>query len=262
MLSGTTIFERAAAVLSRPRRAPLISLCVVLGCVTSTLIAWNVERSGRFSGAWILSHSPTPPHWSAHILRDDSFMRWDEFGVTSWIATYLHGSEINRPVPSYPVPESLLRTMKGMSHRHPFSMPLVNFAPYAIFPSKSTIRIEEVGFPFRCFSGWSLDGEFAHAEGKPRHSYLELPGFSTHPSIIAYRLEVTPLWWGLIANTVFWAGVWYGLILLPGAARRRYIAWIENDRAAKGLCRSCRYNLAGVEVDRCPECGRGVPAKG
>jgi hypothetical protein len=79
--------------------------------------------------------------------------------------------------------------------------------------------------------------------------------------VAAYRLEVTPIWTGLIANTAFWGAAWYGVMHMPGTARRRYVTWIEGNRAANGLCRSCRYSLVGVESVRCAECGRDVPSK-
>jgi len=65
--------------------------------------------------------------------------------------------------------------------------------------------------------------------------------------ILPYR----PLWPGFAINTVFYAGILWGLLAVPFALRR----W---RRIRRGLCPKCAYDLRGrppKDAEKCPECG-------
>ncbi|MEQ8770179.1 MAG: hypothetical protein RIB60_06690 [Phycisphaerales bacterium] len=59
-------------------------------------------------------------------------------------------------------------------------------------------------------------------------------------------VPLTPIWSGLVINTLFYAAV---LFVLIHTGRLMRSGW----RAGRGGCPSCGYSLAGV--DTCPECG-------
>jgi energy-converting hydrogenase Eha subunit A len=62
-------------------------------------------------------------------------------------------------------------------------------------------------------------------------------------------LAIDPLWPGLIANAAF-----YGTVIVGGAFALR--AFRRHRRRSRGWCVSCGYDLAGVALPACPECGR------
>ncbi len=61
-------------------------------------------------------------------------------------------------------------------------------------------------------------------------------------------LPLLPLWRGLAMNTLLYAAVWLGLLLMPRIARRWW-------RVRHGCCRVCGYDLRGGFATGCPECG-------
>ena len=76
-----------------------------------------------------------------------------------------------------------------------------------------------------------------------------LPPFLEHTR--AYHtheqyLPTTPIYRGLLLNTLFYAVLWAVLLVLIPS----FIRW---QRARRGGCPSCGYDTSGLEV--CPECG-------
>lgn len=66
-----------------------------------------------------------------------------------------------------------------------------------------------------------------------------------------YWIPLVPVFPGYLLNVLFYAGI-------LGAAWAA-IAWrIRARRRRLGLCVRCRYSVAGLEVDACPECGCGL----
>jgi hypothetical protein len=57
-----------------------------------------------------------------------------------------------------------------------------------------------------------------------------------------------PVWTGLLADTVVYAGVWWCLLLVPRAIAARY-------RKRQGACKRCGYDMSGLPAGVCPECG-------
>ncbi len=61
-------------------------------------------------------------------------------------------------------------------------------------------------------------------------------------------LPIRPIWWGLFANWLIFAGVvWVGVATFSHLRRNR--------RKRRGLCEGCGYVMAGLPL--CPECGIG-----
>lgn len=65
-------------------------------------------------------------------------------------------------------------------------------------------------------------------------------------------LPLLPIWRGLLIDTAFWGAVWFVLLWPTGlvAAKAK-----RARRRAKGKCPWCKYDLRGIESERCPECG-------
>lgn len=69
------------------------------------------------------------------------------------------------------------------------------------------------------------------------------------------RLIATPLWSGIILNTLFFSALY---ALFPFAV----VLLIRRRRLKKNHCRNCNYNLAGLAIDApCPECGTFRPKR-
>jgi predicted RNA-binding Zn-ribbon protein involved in translation (DUF1610 family) len=62
-------------------------------------------------------------------------------------------------------------------------------------------------------------------------------------------LPFRPIAPGLAVDTLFFAAIWYGALLVPGARR-------QASRWRSGRCTWCGYDLAHAAAVRCPECGR------
>lgn len=76
--------------------------------------------------------------------------------------------------------------------------------------------------------------------------------FEAETTLLPWR----PLWAGFAANTALYSALWFGVLFVPGAARR----WV---RLRRGRCLKCGYDLRGNLAAGCPECGWGrLPSAG
>ena len=66
-------------------------------------------------------------------------------------------------------------------------------------------------------------------------------------------LPLMPIPTGFAANTAFYAAAWGSIALGAVGARRLH-------RSRRGRCPRCGYDLRGLPVPGCPECGRGRAA--
>ncbi len=64
--------------------------------------------------------------------------------------------------------------------------------------------------------------------------------------VITYRVPITPLWGGILANMLSWSLLWFVLALIPARVVNRH-------RRRNGLCLACGYAVEDLEI--CPECG-------
>lgn len=63
---------------------------------------------------------------------------------------------------------------------------------------------------------------------------------------------------GLALNTIFYAGLWVALLLVPRAIRH---AIRDAARRRLGRCTACGYDLRASAGTRCPECGAAATAR-
>lgn len=118
--------------------------------------------------------------------------------------------------------------------------PRGGFAAYVVFA---------YGWPFPCLR-WRIGTRVVDAtRGLVRRTtegvWILHKGTKQSP----LQLAIDPLWPGLIANAAF-----YGTVIVGGAFALR--AFRRHRRRVRGRCVSCGYDLAGVALPACPECGR------
>ncbi|MCA9277663.1 MAG: hypothetical protein H6815_02640 [Phycisphaeraceae bacterium] len=103
------------------------------------------------------------------------------------------------------------------------------------------------GWPLRCAqSGYSVlsFGCFISNGSTFAETTLHLPG---DRYAVFLPLGVLPL--GFAADTAFYAGMWWCILVVPGRIR-------QHRRRRHGLCCRCGYSLHGLTPNTpCPECG-------
>jgi hypothetical protein len=126
---------------------------------------------------------------------------------------------------------------------------------------RTTLWRAKAGWPLpalQCGGRSDMDApDPAFARDTSEHGAVELPwpwdgkrksGGAVSPVLLP--IEPRP---GLVLNTIFYALLWFLLLLIPRAAPRAH-------RRARGRCPRCGYSLRGQPDPGCPECGHGREA--
>jgi hypothetical protein len=107
------------------------------------------------------------------------------------------------------------------------------------------------GWPFRAFVATTNPRARAPTGGFSP-SELPFPSLASppvkNPCFVPRVVPYTPLWPGLIGDSVLWGSL--GYVALSWVALRR-----RRARLRRGECPECRYRLVPTSL-RCPECGR------
>ncbi|MFO0835338.1 MAG: hypothetical protein U0638_10225 [Phycisphaerales bacterium] len=110
------------------------------------------------------------------------------------------------------------------------------------------------GWPIESFRGWSW--QLLDDLGGPNEQISRRHFAIVRVPLLRYGVSQTghflvpyyPLWPGFIANSLIYAALWWlvfaGLVSARAARRARH-----------GLCTRCAYDLRGVTLGVCPECG-------
>jgi len=85
---------------------------------------------------------------------------------------------------------------------------------------------------------------------RPNASVRDLGGVAIRRDDPACILPLRPIFPGFIVNTLFYAAIWFGVLFVPGIAKRAI-------RRKRGRCVKCGYDLRGDVAAGCPECGWG-----
>lgn len=235
------------------RRVTRFALLVILGLVTTIGVAWGIEwfhrnapvTSATASGSRFIpmlvddhlyyvgvskSLGRTERVWQPTMVfldRDD-----DVFAQMAANGVLLEGRK-------HPVPLEYIDDYRPNWGRQPQR----TRNPYMM-----GMRECASGFPMRCLWRWATPLEHG--------GMIELPAPPTGgmggPGLSVPGLPYLPIPVGLIVNTIFWAGAWWGGLF-------GLTTFLRHRRLRAGHCPHCNYDLAGINSATCPECSHTFP---
>ena len=197
-----------------------ISVCILLGLVTTIVIAWAC--------AWRLDRhirrALAPPNTAGMPVRN-------VFGVQTEFLVWWSGDAIDcfGATQLYELYESYADDPGGYALED-YGQPPSWSLPH---PKNQAERTQTVaGAPFRAM----------------RSVRDEQGAVSAAIVIAGVELPYHPIWPGLLANTAIYAGAWWVILFGPGM-------FIRARRRRAGRCMKCGYDLRAIESSACPECG-------
>ena len=239
--------------MSKSRHIFRIALAALLGAVTSVLVTWAIIYRG-FAPA-------TSPRWFVLDISDLVFkgyaLGWQrtEGTFTTSHAFIVVERETFLAHPIYSARLARLRDVPGSC-----ASSIERHGPLMASEYGKSLRFDvlEFGWPWRCLAYEDAcmpadltDNEWNLVNGvwKPVISYDDWP---LKPLYYAIEIGGTRYPWrptlGLLANAAVYGSVWYALIAVISAIRKR-------RRPNAGSC-ICGYPLRGLSrQSRCPECG-------
>jgi hypothetical protein len=189
----------------------------VLAIVTTILLAW--------AGPWMFGSTPTLPSTTPALLIDGD--RVYTYRVTRTLLLTDCWLLANRTHPD----------VARSNTEGPIASlgDLPSWAP--AIGTETAFIAQAGGFPLRALKLVQRDLKHELAISVPSNLGFKM-----------YRdLPVGVIWWGFLADLVFWWLVWAGIFAAPGWIVRR-------RRLRQGHCAACGYDLAGAGA-LCPECG-------
>jgi len=230
--------------MSRRRRVAMrVVQGVVVGAICAVLSAWVPEvadyaLSGTGTGSWVSGDDCCNTRLqSEHGDTLALATIWTNgYGICGLSTRDPFTADVNEP--SRRTPWWARPISRSLKHK-------ADFFPYVIFA---------YGWPAPCLR-WrngirAVDSTLGLVRRSTEGVWILHKGAKESP----LKLAIDPLWPGLIANTAF-----YGILFVGGASLIRTIR--RRRRLARGRCVECGYDLAGVTLPACPECGRERAAK-
>lgn len=150
-----------------------------------------------------------------------------------------------------PICEESLRESKS-------KLPMPTYRAWFSIPPKGAgsftrWTLVEAGFPFPAFraSSWQFENLTDDTEGAiqvaPANIVTSNDQFDLPPGMV----PMTPMWKGVICNTLIYTCGWLLLLSSPASFR----ALRSRRRIKRGLCIRCGYDLHSGTGGPCPECG-------
>jgi len=132
--------------------------------------------------------------------------------------------------------------------------------PYWSHATSFEARVSQPGWPgselIEFSRGWPCESMYGRRIEQPG-SPIRFEG--AVPLVAEYKaMPLIPIWPGFAINTLFYAVLVFPLTHIPVVRTLREI--LCADRARRGLCPKCAYDLRNRAIDSsaCPECGSAV----
>ncbi len=231
-----------------------VLLCLVLGAATAVAVAWAlavrvvVPIAGE---AYLEAHGLLPEEADGRQWRCGVKSRPGLTAVVWGLEMAPGKRALVRARPSGPAPDRGIGLFSYQSSAFEADSPAPELPHWASGPDPDrreavgTIRAESArGWPMRAL--W-YEVTIAGNKRTDTGGFLVPMGLDwLGPGRV---LPFRPILPGLAVDTLFFAAIWYGALLVPAALRRA-------SRWRSGRCTWCGYDLAHGAADRCPECGR------
>jgi 4-amino-4-deoxy-L-arabinose transferase-like glycosyltransferase len=205
-----------------------IAISLVLGLVTTWVIAVVlaslVPETVMINGA----AAAKPPTWA--------FRQWRSFGRVS--SNYSPAFD-PRVITGYEGPKPLLVSWWSRMHTPPDRADYDDESLGVLWFNETA-----VGWPVATFmSDTKYDGRIKGGT----YIVWERGSLEFERTSWTLVLPYQPVWRGFLFTVLVVSGVWFALVSVPGAWRRR-------RRRGRGLCERCGYDMHGGG-SVCPECG-------
>jgi len=229
------------------KRIIRISLCLVLGVVTTVAVAWAMARWSVSTERITEDMWPYPPT----EIASDEYIALAKYGVRPNEGRKFAKSSVEgwgyRRETYWEITGPLFDpAQRGGGMSGGFSW--VAATHVSGWPCRALRCDERVDRASERQSGltyrerYQLFGGFDVIDHLPEPT----PGFEPWP--IERPIPVRPILPGFIVNTLFYAAIWFGVLFVPGIAKRAI-------RRKRGRCVKCGYDLRGDVAAGCPECG-------
>lgn len=214
----------------RVRRVWFVVLLVALGAATNVAVAW----------VRVIWNTETQTSYLR--VPEGRVYRGGTASAPLWVRITPEGDV---PCPNPPSPIPLSSRFSGIDDPRLVAVHL---------------EVTRVGWPLESFTSTSFlaDDYALYSAGGLHLLYLPrwVHEFAFHrlgyESLAFITLPLTPLWTGLVVNTIAYAAGWWLLLMVVRRLYRDHLGYL---RRRKGRCPRCAYDLRADFASGCPECG-------
>jgi hypothetical protein len=216
-------------------RRPLRSVVVVslLALVVSPVLAWGCVLWSPLTRSRPLSEREAARLMNDHLgeSRPGAAPRGSAHGGPGWVSAFAADMTIPPPRRDAGPRRDTARSAPSFFRQVPSS------------PDDRQVELFRAGWPLSCVEGRRTTlGSQRSARGLLA---VPLERIGAKPM---RRVPLLPVWEGLLANTAFFAALFW--LAVPGQ-----IALRRGLRRRRGRCPGCGYDVAHADHASCPECG-------
>ncbi len=226
------------------RRLLIIAIFLLLGFMSSVLVAWSCSQSALGSPI-------------EQPMRDSDRAVWRAQRQIGWPIEPYNRGKFQAFGYTYEVVSGMSRfSTEASENTDGDARQSVGVDPADSW-LKGIFKEWRAGWPLPCAQrhawltmGRNVPPDHAFSPGYVETGLVMLPTNGWLGRLPQQRLPIEPMWTGFAVNTLFYAAILWLLIAGPFALRRLL-------RLRRGLCPKCAYPMGDSSV--CTECGRLLP---